>query len=59
MKLKRYIVSDTINPYEMNIINKELIDAENVVMKLGYPNGTAAEQCLLIYALYSNSEVDE
>ncbi len=52
MTLKTYIIKDSISPYDWEEIVKELKFAKHAIMKLGYPNGTDAEQCLIIYALY-------
>ena len=51
MILKRYVIRDVCCEDDFVLATQELKDADQVVMKLGYPHGKDAEECLIIYAL--------
>lgn len=56
MDLRQYIIEDIHIRDDFQRATKELYRSDQVVMKLGYPNGSDSKECLIIYALYSNKQ---
>lgn len=53
MKLKRYDISETIEPAALIEIEDELRTAYQVIMKFGHPYGKPGREYLMVYALYN------
>jgi hypothetical protein len=59
MELRRYVIRDTISPFEENELNYRLRGTRQAIMKRGYPNGKDADECIVIYALFQNGDAPE
>ncbi len=57
MILRKYVIKDIYYDDAFKHAIEELRGANQVVMKLGYPDGKDTDECLVIYALYSNQYI--
>lgn len=55
-KIKEYIITDTHIRYDktddFKKLKEEIQSAIDIKMKLGYPFGKDAEQCLIVYVIF-------